>query len=49
MWNLKIQQTGEYNIKRSRLNYREQIIDYHWGQGRAEEQYISRGLRGTNP
>ena len=43
----KIQQTSEYNKKRSKHRYIEQIRGYQWGEGSGEGQDRGRGLTGT--
>ena len=48
MWNLKNKTNYEYNKKRNRLIYKEQISGHYWGEERREGQYRGRELRGTN-
>ena len=45
-WNLKIQQTHEYNQREQTHSYRKQNSGYQWGEGSGEGQY--RELRGAN-
>ena len=42
--NTKIQQTSEYDKKKSRRRYREQTSGYQWGEGIGEEQYRGEGV-----
>ena len=44
----KIQQTSEYNKKVAFSHIEKKKQGYQWGEGREEEQYRGRGLRGTN-
>ena len=49
MWNLKKYIKLVNTAKRKQTHsYREQTSGYQWGEGRREEQYRDRGLRGTN-
>ena len=45
MWNLKIQQTSEYNKKQQTHRYGEQTSGYQWGEGGEEGKYSGRGVR----
>ena len=48
MWNLKIQQTSEYNKKEVTHRYTEQTSAYQWGEGGRKGHYRGMGPRGNN-